>query len=412
MYMQSRISKKKKRLPRCIILMGAVCRGMSGADRIAIELARQWSRYFRRINIISSNDGCSMLKDYGVSQRRRIYCKAIDALSPPVNNYVLLSIIYFARTLRILRVLLKESIKKNTVIYSSSDFWPDFFPALILKIKKQNSIKWIAGFYLFAPKPWQKNSPYKGKRWFIGLLYWLTQLPAYWLIKKYADIVFVTSEPDVKKFITEERGKNKVIVIRGGIDVEPSRRYLRSGKVVPVKKRKYDACFVGRFHYQKGVLELVDIWRLVCERRSDAKLAMIGVGPLEQDVKKAIQKYNLQGNIDLLGFRDGEAKYDIFKQSKVILHPATYDSGGMAACEAMAWGLPGVSFDLEALETYYPKGMLKTPCFNLKAFAKNILSLLENERLYQRMSREAIQWAREWDWSQKARGILKKVIKV
>ena len=31
----------------------------------------------------------------------------------------------------------------------------------------------------------------------------------------------------------------------------------------------------------------------------------------------------------------------------------------MAAAEAMAWGLPGVSFDLESLKTYYQKVWLK-----------------------------------------------------
>ena len=50
----------------------------------------------------------------------------------------------------------------------------------------------------------------------------------------------------------------------------------------------------------------------------------------------------------------------IFKDSKIVLHAAIYDSGGMAACEAMACELPGVSFDLPALKTCYPKGMFKT----------------------------------------------------
>jgi len=31
----------------------------------------------------------------------------------------------------------------------------------------------------------------------------------------------------------------------------------------------------------------------------------------------------------------------------------------MAACDAMAWGLHGVSFDLEAFKTYYLKELYK-----------------------------------------------------
>jgi glycosyltransferase involved in cell wall biosynthesis len=275
-------------------------------------------------------------------------------------------------------------------------------------------IKWIAGFYLFAPKPWQKDSPYKGKRWFIGLFYWLTQRPIYWIVKRFADMVFVTSEPDVEKFMTKRRSRDKIVVIRGGVDIKPSEEYLSSGKVIPLEKRKYDACFVGRFHYQKGVLELVDIWKLVCAKEPGLKLVMIGNGPLEKEVQEKIKKHRLQDNIEfnieLLGFKDGEEKYEIFKQSKIVVHPATYDSGGMAACEVMAWGLPGVSFDLEALNTYYPKGMIKTKCFDFQEFANNIIELLTNKELYNRLSKDSLDVVREeWDWNKRAEVIYSQI---
>ena len=104
----------------------------------------------------------------------------------------------------------------------------------------------------------------------------------------------------------------------------------------------------------------------------------------------------------MFGFLDGLEKIKVFKDSKIVLHPALYDSGGMAACEAMICGLPGVSFDLPALKVYYPKGMLKTPCYDLKAFAENILRLLENKSLYNQLRKDAINWAKEWDWNKVA----------
>jgi len=370
---------------------------MSGGERIIMELVRRWGRK-ENIYLYTSNIEIAVWEKYGVKNIRKV--KIMN-----VKNKQNILLAYVCRPILMTLSLRKLRFKKGDILYSASDFWPNSIPAFIIKLRNPK-IKWIAGFYLFAPRPWQKDSPYKGQRWFIGLLYWLTQLPIYEIVKRYADMVFVTSEPDVEKFVTKKRSRDKIVVIRGGVDIKPSEKYLNSGSVIPIKKRKYDACFVGRFHPQKGVLELVDIWKLVCEKKPEAKLAMIGVGSLENEVKREIKKLNLAKNIELLGFKDGQEKYEVFKQSKIILHPATYDSGGMAACEAMAWRLPGVSFDLEALKTYYPKGMLKTPCCDLKKFAENITRLLDDDRLYEKTSREAIEWARAWDWNEKAKRVL------
>lgn len=381
-------------------------KGMSGGDRIFIEFSRRWVEFGWQINIFTNESGFKMCKAYNLGGVRFFIWS-----SERFNRLG----IYLAGIIRIL-ISIKEALKVKfssdyrNFVYSSSDFLPDAIPAFLMKLKN-SKVKWIAAFFLFAPKPWQKDSPYKGKALFKGLVYWLFQFPSYWLIKKYADIVFVTSEPDVKRFITKKRGKEKIVVIRGGVDIRPSEEYFRSGKVISPKKRKYDACFIGRFHPQKGVFGIIDIWKFVCQKNPRAKLVMIGEGPLEKEVKRKIKKMGLGKNIKLVGFKDGKEKYEIFKQSKIVVHPAIYDSGGMAACEAMAWGLPGVSFDLEALRTYYPKGMIKTPCYDLEKFAENIVSLLSDEDLYQRISEEAVNWARKWDWGKKAKVILDKIEK-
>lgn len=375
---------------------------MSGGEKIAMELACRWTGK-SEIYLYTSNLGACIWNNYGIINIRKIeFIKAKENLLDYFRRAILGS-------LKFGRIKLDQHYKN--IIYSSSDFWPDSIPAFILKLRNPKA-KWIAGFYLFAPKPWQKDSPYKGKRWFIGLFYWLTQLPIYWLVKRFADMVFVTSKPDVEKFITKRRNRDKILVIRGGVDTKPSEEYLNSGRTIPLEKRKYDGCFIGRFHPQKGVLELIDIWKLVCAEKPNAKLAMIGNGPLEKEVKEKIEKLFLKNNIELLGFKDGEEKYEIFKQSKIILHPAIYDSGGMAAAEGMAWGLPGVSFDLEALKTYYPKGMLKTKCFDFQDFANNIIELLVNKELYNKLSKDSLDLTREeWDWRKRAEVIYDCIIR-
>ena len=377
--------------------------GLSGADRIFIEMSKRLTSLLD-ITIFISREG------FATCQRMGLKDVTYQVWASDRFNRLGYFINYFYRTLNSLFKALSLKLE-GEIVYSSSDFLPDLLPAFILKIRNRK-IRWLAGFYLFAPKPWQRHSPYRGWRWFTGFFYWLTQRPAYCIINKYADMVFVTSEPDVNKFVSKKRAKDKIVVVRGGVDIGPSEEYLASGHKIPFEKRSYDACFIGRFHYQKGVLAMIDIWNRVVQKRRNAKLAMIGDGPLESEARKIIGRTKLEKNIDLLGFLDGVEKYAIFKNSKIIVHPATYDSGGMAAAEAMAWGLPAVSFDLEALKTYYAKGMLKTSCFDLDEFAANILRLLNDKELYEKTSQEALAYIRqEWDWDRRAEDIFNLISK-
>ncbi|MDD5705671.1 MAG: glycosyltransferase family 4 protein [Kiritimatiellae bacterium] len=385
--------------------------GFSGGDRIFTEFLRHW-RAWCELALMGSEEALSMVRS---RVGEGIALIATDAKSP-VSESSLPSLFahIVRRTVRGLRAARRHCGELRTCewVYSVSDAYADFLPALWLKLHHP-SMRWIAGYYLFAPPPWARDTPYRGRHCLRGLFYWLMQRPSYWLVKRYADVVLVTSEPDVSRFVTRRRPATRVIVVQGGVDITASEAYLSSGQVIPVAQRRYDACFVGRFHFQKGVLLLPEIWQRVCAQRPRSRLAMIGCGQLEPDVRRRIEALDLDDNIDLLGFRDGQEKHEVFMQSKMMVHPATYDSGGMAAAEGLAWGLPGVSFDLEALKSYYPRGMLKVPCFDLEAFAQAILRLMEDATLYEREAGAARDLITEvWDWRKRARLVFSSIFGV
>ncbi|MEI7899617.1 MAG: glycosyltransferase family 4 protein [bacterium] len=389
----------------CFISNYNVGFGLSGGDRIFIELMKGW-RCHAQIVLMGCEEALVIAKRCGADDGIRfLLTRAADgSVSYGLTALLTHTCRRLAAGIRALRACSAE-LADVDVAYSVSDFYPDFWPAFLMK-RRNPRIVWIAGYYLFAPPPWAKDSPYKGVQRLRGLIYWLLQRPSYFLVNRYADHVFVTSEPDVKRFLTPQRGRERITVVQGGVDITESERYLASPSVIPAGERKYDACFVGRFHYQKGVLLLLDIWKRVCAQRPQAKLAVIGDGHLAVEVREKVARLGLASNIDLLGFRDGAAKFEIFKQAKLMVHPATYDSGGMAAAEGMAWGLPGVSFDLEALKTYYPRGMVKVPCFEEQAFAAAILRLLGDEAFYREQAAEAHALIVEvWDWRKRAENI-------
>ncbi len=372
---------------------------LSGGDNIFIECSRRWAAAGRKVYVIVWEEGLEMCQRNDLS--------GVTYILWPAARFKRFGFLvhYTARVALGIWRALRFKCALPAVIYSASDFWPDALPAFIMKRRHPQAL-WSAGFYLAAPSPWAKDSPYRREGFMKGLAFWLTQKPMCWLIRRWADRVFVTSEPDVPRFVTPRRPREHVCAVRGGVDLGPARAYLATGGV-PYEEKHYDACFVGRFHEQKGVLELIDIWRQVVAERPTARLAMVGDGPLAPAVRERIASCRLEEHVDLLGFKNGAEKFEVFKQSRLVVHPATYDSGGMAAAEAMAWQLPGVSFDLEALRSYYPKGMVKVPPGDAAGFAREIIHLLDDPGYYQEKAREAHELiAQEWDWEKRAPRIL------
>jgi len=371
--------------------------GLSGGDRITIECIKRWTDWGRDGYAFIGKSGLLMYGRYNVKNVKYIQTSSLLLPKHTLIGFMFFSLLSLVKALVITARI--RSLPKNTILYSASEYLPDAFPIWLLKKRFKNA-KWLASFYLFAPNP-LGDKVYRGRNFLKGLVYYLAQKPIYSLIRRDADFVFVTNELDRWQFIDGKRlTPDRVIAVRGGVDLKIAER------VTDVGKKEFEAVFIGRLHPQKGVMELLDIWRYVREKMPHARLAIIGDGGLRRDLERKIKEYGLSDNVSLFSFKDGVEKIRIFKKSKIVLHPAIYDSGGMAPCEAMACGLPGISFDLPALRTYYPSGMIKIKCFELEAFARAILKLLEDKGLYDTLSGDARALARKWDWDARAKDLL------
>lgn len=369
--------------------------GQSGGDTIFLEFIKNWQKQLD-ITVFGSQETLNLLHRYHLTTKFILTDKVNHNCQPTTINLI------FHTFRRLYCGLLSffshlSVFKQANYCYTVSDFIPDHFFGCLYKITSRSGI-WLSGHYLFVPRPGSKYNPYHHqplKGWF----YYQIQKITRYISQHFADQILVTSDPDCKYF-----PHKKVFVVQGGVE------FVEQKQLPPTSKRRFDAVFQGRLHPQKGVLELVDIWHLVVKKMPSAKLAIIGDGQLENQLRQKILNLKLSKNVTLFGFKIGQEKNNIFKNSKVVVHPAIYDSGGMSAAEAMAWGLPGVSFDLESLKTYYPQGMIKTPLGNYQEFADNIIALLSDNKLYQQTSQEALTLIKNvWDWHHRSQILYKQI---
>lgn len=372
--------------------------GLSGGDNIFINFARYLAKKGIGVNIFTWKHGFLMCRKNKLTEVNFFLSNAYKFERWPFAASYLIRTILGVKKIR--EVIGSGEFKEEkVVIYSASDFYPDSICGFFFKKWLPRS-KWIAGFYLFAPNPFHG---FRGEFKFKNFIFWLSQKPIFWLISKYADMICVTSEPEVAPFIKAGRKRDDLFVVKGGIDYRHLQKFQK-----PAKKN-YDACFVGRFHPQKGVLEMIDIWAEVVKQKPTAKLAVIGLGPMEKKMREKIKQYGLGEKVRLLGVMLSDDRNKILQQSKIILHPAVYESGGMAAALGLACGLPGVCFDLPVFKTYYPGGFLRAKIGDTRDFAEKIMRLLRDKNLYDKMSRQALEEAKTWDWEGRAESFLQKI---
>ncbi len=377
--------------------------GQSGGDTIFINMIKHWQGLLK-ITVLGSQETRTLLKQHLKIQK---YKFIISDNTSPFTDLSVFSLIFhnLRRIFFGFKSIFLNLNLHSDFVYTASDFYPDLLPGLFYKLINPHT-KFIAGFYLIIPPPADPASPYSHQI-AKGTIFYLLQRLSLFMVNIFADYIFITSHPDKKNF---PKFKDNIFIIQGGVDSSIPANYFKIHPPLPIDSRRYDAVFQGRLHPQKGILEFIDIWSLVVQKIPQARLAIIGDGQLEDQLISKIKTQKLSENIELLGFVSGSKKYRIFRDSKIVVHPAVFDSGGMSAAEAMAWGLPGVSYDLEALKTYYPQGMIKTPCFDQSKFAANIIKLLKNRNYYQSISDEALALINtKWNWSTRLDPVYKNI---
>lgn len=277
------------------------------------------------------------------------------------------------------------------VIYTDSDYFCDTIPATFYKLKYKS--KWIAMTH-------HRISVIKNgfKSFVITLISSKMQGFSYNLFKKYADkILILKTEMGriIKKLLTSKGASPlKFEYVLNGVDV----KFIES---VPARQKIYDGCFLGGLRPNKGLYEIVSIWKNVCRTKERAILILIGhIDPIYlKELKRQISKNKLERNVKIFGFvSDERKKVEYLKSSRVFIFPSYEEGFGIAVLEAMACGLPVVAWDLPVYHEVFPKGMVKVPVGDVKKFAEEVLRLLNDPELYVEMRNDAIETASKYDW--------------
>lgn len=364
--------------------------GKTGGDlRLAKIFRRFGQRDDLRISVIATPHNRIFFEKHGIEADFRIVESELKFKS--LAGLCFKSIFTILKMFLVLKFDFLKGKNEKTIIYASSDLFWEVIPAYIFK-KRHKSVEWVQAIYHIYPD-W-KERPGKKTVNFFG--YYLQKF-SFWLINKRADKIVLIN--NIVKNNLEQMGfsKNKLFVSSCGIDTD----YLEN---LEKYASAYDGVFLARISHSKGISNLVEIWKNVSSIIPEAKLAVIGGGGETEKkyLREKVKEYGLEKNIDLLGFLENDKAYSILKSGKVFLLPSHEEGWGIAIAEAMACGLPVVSWDLPVYEEIFENKTHQINENNIESFAQKVVELLKDDATREKMAAAGKEFVKKYSWDKVA----------
>lgn len=376
-----------------IIAMGLSEPGtLGGNSKIALELARCLCGT-HEVHFIVPRSKIKTIDD-SIGRPKGLILHEVEPFAGGDLRHPIASARHYTRVVR--EVFKALNVGVADTVYTCSDFHVDTLPGY--RLKTEFGYHWIAVQFLFVPFLFENL--WKGYK-FPALKYvlvWCYSQFLFHLARWRADAYVITNDSDRCHF--PKAFQNRVFAYYGGVNVDQ----IPVGEV----EKTRDVVFCSRLHPQKGIDGFLDTWRLVRAKCHQARLTVIGNGAPEYEamLKGKAERLKIADSIDWLGYVNNEAKYEIYKSARLLVHPTVFDNNGMVAAEALCSGLPVVMYDLPALREVYTTGCLKVPFGNKRAFAEVVCRLLEDTAYYSSVAPTADQITalrEHWDWPNRAK---------
>lgn len=167
------------------------------------------------------------------------------------------------------------------------------------------------------------------------------------------------------------------------------------------KSEKPVILYLGRLKAYKSIEVLIKAFRRVIEYMPEAVLVIAGSGEEEENLKITAKGLGLSNKqIIFKGKVSAKEKVDLLQKAWVLVNPSFMEGWGIVTIEASACGTPVIASNVSGLRDSVrdqEAGYL-VAYGDVAGFAENILKIIKNKHLRDKMGREGVAWAHNFDW--------------
>jgi glycosyltransferase involved in cell wall biosynthesis len=201
-------------------------------------------------------------------------------------------------------------------------------------------------------------------------------------ILRRADVVMVVGTETERYLVRHGVAADRIRVMSSKID---SRRF----RPVPEVRRDYDLILTGQLITRKRVDLFLRIVADLRARHPHLRAAILGDGPLRQDLERLADSLGIGNHVDFLGFHEDTERY--YNRAKIFVLTSSEEGLSLAMLEAMACGLPAVVPAVGDLADVVRNGITGylIEGNEQEAFGVALSNLLEHEALRQTLGDHA-----------------------
>lgn len=193
------------------------------------------------------------------------------------------------------------------------------------------------------------------------------------------------------------RGYTKLGILERGIDTSqfnPQRRSETLRTQLGIRPEQLLVTLVSRMAQEKNLDLAFSAFRAIQAQVPDAQFLLVGDGPERKRLQAA------HPDCIFAGMQTGVALAEHYASGDLFLYPSTSETFGNVILEAMASGLPVVTFDYAAAHEYlhYGSNGMNVPFDDNAAFIQAAVTLAGDSTLRQTQGEAAYQTAQQLSW--------------
>jgi len=168
---------------------------------------------------------------------------------------------------------------------------------------------------------------------------------------------------------------------------------IDTAQFTPTDGRENNILAVGRLGPIKNVVTILLAFSSVVDEIPDARLGIVGSGPLYNVYRSMVRNIGLQSRVSFMGFRSALPYY---RRAKIFVQSSFSENGSLTVLEALASGLPCVLSDIGG-HKYDVDAIQYVKHDDVDGFAEAMIRLLIDDELWIELHRKALIGVRKYD---------------